>query len=99
MALVNAPGKFAGNRAANFTSSVEIKKIGGVWKTFGPINTKSGTAEDTLEVSDGLFTRNEELDYYTQVGATALALFRTVDYVSKANGVRRRGVRRRGVGA
>ena len=31
------------------------------------------------------------------VGATALALFRTVNYVSKANGVRRRGVKRRGV--
>jgi len=73
VALVNAPGQFAGNRAANFTSSVEIKKIGGVWKTFGPINTKSGTVEDTLEVSDGLFNRNEELDYFTQVGATALA--------------------------
>ena len=31
------------------------------------------------------------------VGATALALFRTVNYVSKANGVKRYGVKRYGV--
>ena len=71
MAYEYFPGAFTGNRAAHFTKSIQIQNDGGVWKTVaGTAGSVRGTAWDTFEVSDGIFTIDEALKFISRLGTS-----------------------------